>query len=440
MNNISLKPLWGVIFWCFSLHTAEAQNLLNLDEALKMALEQNHAITISKNREAISQNNATMGNAGLLPSIGVNGGYQYSLSNTKAEYFGSIPPVDVTGAGSNTYNASATLRYTLFDGLAVFYNYDKLKEIAVLSEVQSRQNIENTLVQVISAYYNVAAFQEDLAIAREALNISKVRIERTENQVKYGQATGLNLLNTQVNYNADSTLVINTKLQLVNAIRNLQFLLGDANTGDTLIVSNELSLQNNLIYDDLWQKAQSNNAAVRLAQYNGNTANLDLKIAQAARFPQVLGTVSYSYNNQINDAGFLLSNQNNGLSAGVSVNFNLFNGGQTNTRIKNAQINAENIALSLDQIQQQVAVELQNAYNRYTTNKQLLQLQEENLQFAQSNFDRSKQLADLGQITNLDFREAQLNLIRAKNAISDAKYQSKISEFELLRIAGILLE
>jgi outer membrane protein TolC len=46
----------------------------------------------------------------------------------------------------------------------------------------------------------------------------------------------------------------------------------------------------------------------------------------------------------------------------------------------------------------------------------------------------------LGQITSIDFRQAQVNLINAELSVSSAKYTAKNAELQLLQLAGTLLD
>ena len=83
---------------------------------------------------------------------------------------------------------------------------------------------------------------------------------------------------------------------------------------------------------------------------------------------------------------------------------------------------------------------MENNYQAYKNSLFVLKVQQKNLQPAQLNFNRTKELYDLGQVTTTQFREAQLNLIYAKNNILSAKYDAKINEIQLLRLSGKLLE
>ena len=106
-----------------------------------------------------------------------------------------------------------SLNYTLFDGLGRRYNYKSLKEQYQLSELQARETIENTVIQLFSVYYTVAQLTENLEALRETLEVSKDRLVRAQYQFDYGQNTKLGVLNAEVDINNDSINIISSYQQ-----------------------------------------------------------------------------------------------------------------------------------------------------------------------------------------------------------------------------------
>ncbi|MEP1892171.1 MAG: TolC family protein, partial [Cyclobacteriaceae bacterium] len=76
----------------------------------------------------------------------------------------------------------------------------------------------------------------------------------------------------------------------------------------------------------------------------------------------------------------------------------------------------------------------------YKNNMALLGIEENSLVTAQQNFETTQEQNRLGTVTSTEFREAQLNLINAQFRITDAKFLAKVAEFEVLRVAGQLLD
>ena len=137
-----------------------AQDVLSLERAIALALEHNHGIQVAQNNVELAKNQATRGNAGMLPTISASGSYNYSNNNTEIQFATEPQPREINGAASSTLVGSLGLNYTLFNGLGTFYNYQKLQAAESLSEASARLTIENTLIQVLNSYYTLAQAQE----------------------------------------------------------------------------------------------------------------------------------------------------------------------------------------------------------------------------------------------------------------------------------------
>ncbi len=139
---------------------ANAQKILTPEEAIELTLSHNYGIKIANNTVEVAKNNTSVLNSGYLPTVTGNAGATYNLDNTEAE-FSNGNTTTLNGAESSRYNASVNLNYTLFDGLGRLYNYRRLKEQYQLSELEARETIENTLLQLFSVYYSVAQLSEN---------------------------------------------------------------------------------------------------------------------------------------------------------------------------------------------------------------------------------------------------------------------------------------
>jgi outer membrane protein TolC len=416
----------------------EAQTILSTQEAVELALEHNYGIKIAKNSVEIAENNADILNTGYLPRVTGNAGATYNRENTEAEYSDGRTTT-LNGAESSRYNASVNLNYTLFDGLGRQYNYKRLKEEQQLSELDARETIENTILQLFTVYYNVAQLTENTSALQQTLNISKDRLTRAEYQFNYGQSTKLGVLNAQVDINNDSINVINANQQLKNSKRDLNVVLGNALSSgfevDTLI---NFVLQLNKI--DLLEKVKVNNVTLLQMEKNLLISEYSLKTWKSDYLPTLGLTGSYGWNkNNNNAASFLAVSTSNVLSAGLNLSWNLFDGGSTITRVKNAKIDLENQQLQKEQIVMDIERDFNNAWDDYQNKLTIYNVQQENILTAKNNFERTQEKYRLGQVTSIEFRQAQLNLLSAELSRNQAKYEAKLAELFVLQLSGELL-
>ena len=416
-----------------------AQEILQKKEAVKITLENNLGIKISKNSLDIAENNTSVLNSGYLPTVTGNAGATLDKQTTEGELAnGETRGAD--GVETKRYNASLNLNYTLFDGLGRYYDYKRFKEQYNQSELQVRETIENTVLQLFSVYYEVARLEENTINLQEALKVSKDRLKRAGYQFEYGQNTGLDVLNAEVDVNSDSINLLNTEQLLRNTKRDLNLIMNRDLTLE-LEVDTSVVFVSNIIMEDLLAKAKENNVQMLLIEKDIAISEYNLKALKGGYLPTVGLTGSYGWNKSSNNnpLAFTVQNTNSGLSGGLNLSWNLFDGGRTITNVKNAKINYQTQTLLKQQTELQVERDISNTWGAYQNALFVLDVQEKNLETNQNNFKRTNERYKLGQITSIEFRQAQLNLLGAKLAKSQAKYNAKLAELQMLQVGGQLL-
>ncbi len=422
----------------FASLTGRAQEVLLKVEAVDLALANNYDIQIANNDVLAAENNASIYNTGFLPTLSGNTGANYSNTNTNVKYQDDSEN-QTRGATTYSFNASLGLNYTLFDGLGRNYNHKRLKENYNLTELQARQVIESTILSIFSVYYEVARLTQNEINQRETISISKRRLLRARYGYEYGQNTQLDVLNAEVDYNNDSISYLNIRQELENVKRDLNVLLGrDVNIAFT--VDTTITYQQGLTKELLLDEAMKQN--VRIMQNEGLLRNseFDIAINQAGYMPRVNLNANYQWNDRSYDPTSFFQHQTiYGPTAGMSLTWNIFDGGTTKTRVQNAKIALENQRVSLEQSQQFVERDVNNAWGFYTNALFVLEAEGKNLETNQRNFDRTLEQYNFGQITSIEFRQAQFNLLRAQLNFNQAKYEAKTAELALLKLAGSLL-
>ncbi|WP_407942421.1 TolC family protein [Mesoflavibacter sp. CH_XMU1404-2] len=422
----------------FCINNLNAQQMLTKKEAVKLALDNNYDIKIANNNVQVAENNTSVLNSGYLPTVTGTAGATYNLDNTEAEFSNGNTTV-LNGAESSRYNAGVSLNYTIFDGLGRHYNYKRLKEQYQLSELQARETIENTIVQLFSVYYNVAQLSENLETLDETLLVTKDRLVRAEYQFDYGQNTKLEVLNAEVDINTDSINIINTKQDLKIAKRDLKLVLGETFTED-FNVETEVDFLLQFKKDSLFEKAKQRNVALLQTEKNIAISQLDIKSGKSAYLPTLGLTGSYGWNkNNNNAASFVTVSTNTVLSGGLNLSWNLFDGGATMTRVRNAKVNLETQQLQKENILLSIQRDFDNAWDDYMNKLEIYNIQEKNIITAQNNFDRTQEKFKIGQVNSIEFRQAQLNLLNTELSRNQAKYAAKLAELQLLQISGELL-
>ncbi|WP_298766864.1 TolC family protein [uncultured Polaribacter sp.] len=423
-----------------------SQEILTKEQALAIALENNFGVKIANNNLEVAKNNTSILNNRYLPTISLNSGADYRNNNQSLTFTdretGNDAEIAGDGIVTKSYNATLGLNYTIFDGLGRKYNYQQLKETYNLTEVQARETIENIYLQLFTSYFQIARLSENTNNIKEALTISKKRLKRATYQYEYGQSTKLELLNAEVDVNNDSITLINAKQQLSNAKRGLNVILGvekDVN----FEVETTVDFNKMLVLEELEEKTMNNNSLLLQNEKNIAISEFNIKINKANFLPALNFNASYGFNrteneNLINPFGARLITSD-GLNAGVTLSWNIFDGGATKTRVANAKIALENQQILLEQQKVTIANNLKNTWENYKNQLFILKAQQTNVLTTKNNFDRTQERYKLGQVTSIEFRQAQINLVSAKTALNNAKFDAKLIELQLLQLSGDIL-
>lgn len=437
-----IKHMIFSIGLCFISFQSYGQEVLLLQDAINTALEKNHNIKIAKSNQEIQANNATRGNANMLPKVSLSSSYNYSNTDTELELLTNLDDpaqkITVDGAETETLNNAVKLDYTIFNGFLNQNTFKKYKLNASLGEIQARQNIETSIMQVINAYYDLANKENSYLAAIQSHKISKERYQRAKSKFDFGGSSSIDMLNAEVDLNTDEVNMKNAEIARDNSRRNLSQLLG-MRPNTIFQVDLQCRLDNQLLLNNILDKASQKNASLLSADYQHKVAQKDEKISKAGMYPQVNLNSSYSFNRQENGAGQLIFNQNTGYQAGLSLQYNLFDGKKNHIRIQNAKISSLIAEEQLMQTKEKMEIDVMNAFADYQNGLEIIQLDQKSLQTAELNFQRSQELYELGQMTVTQFREAQLNLFNTQIRASTNLYKAKVSEMNLYQLTGELI-
>ena len=431
------RSLFILSFFVFYALQAQ-QELLSKEAAVNLILENNFGIKVAKNQVKIADNNQSILNSGFLPSLAANAGGSYDESNQEATFQdGTVRAID--GAETTRYNASLNLNYTLFDGLGRWYDYKRLKEAYNLSELQARETIETTMLQLFTVYFEVARLSENIEVLKETFANTSNRLQRAAYSFEYGQTNKLDVLNAQVDLVNDSINLMNEKQTFRNTQRDLNLLMNrDLKTNFT--VDTTIVFTNSLILEEFLDNGQANNIQMLQAQKNILINDYNFKAGKSVFLPTVGLTGSYGWNEgNFPATNFLASSVSTGFSTGLNLSWNLFDGGTGITQVKNARIALDNQKTLKEQIHQEVKRDIANAKGDYENRLDIYRLQERNVETAGNNYNRSNEQYKLGRITSVELRQAQLNLLNAATNKNFAKYNAKLAELQLLQLTGQLL-
>lgn len=414
---------------------AQESELMDLEKAVLTGLERNFGLKIAANNVVMAERDVKIGvGSFFMPTLTGNYLNTFNKEDVRQKFQNNPEQIiEIEGAATENRNFSLVGFYGFRP--ETIYSIKILGKLAEVSDLEAKVLVENTVAAISSSYYRLVLELQRYNVLKTTLDLSKSRLDIAQARYELGGAGRSDFLTAQVDYNADLSLLTNQDLIIKNAKINLNELLAyspevNLNVSDTILVNKDL------ILDDLLETAYLNNKQFLLTQRQENIAFLALRESQALRLPQINLNGSYNRNTFTSEAGFLLLNQRTGINYGMTASINLFSGFTLNRRIQNAKVQKLNAEYALQDLEIQMISDLRRAYNTYSTNILLLDIEYANYKTAIESADIALDRFKLGISDYLQFRDAQLNLLTAENRLLTALFNIKEMEIELMRLSG----
>ena len=427
---------FALLLFLVNSNQAFSQELLTVEDAVTIALENNFDIKIAENDAQVDATNVSLANAGLLPRLDAVVTDNNSILDTRqTQADGTIR--ELNNAKNLNLSYGVALNWTIFDGLKMFAKHEQLKEIERLGTTELQFTILTKVSDLMQTYYQIVEQQQQLKVLDSTMVISELRLNLAKNRYTIGKASKLEALNAEVDLNTDSTNLLRQKELYSNTKTYLNELLARDLTQDFSVVE-EVIIDKSLLYPELKTLVESQNPQLQIQIVNKRIAELAQKQIKGDRYPVIELTSGYNVTRSESSLGFISQSTGNGLVYGFNARMNIFNGSLQNRNEKVAQLNTETATIALERQKTQLESQLLAAYTTYLTNIKLSELEDKNEKIAEQNLDITLEKFKIGTITTVEFRTAQLNYVNAKFRNNSAQFQAKISEIALKELAGNL--
>lgn len=437
-----MRKLFIYMACTFLCATAVAQEkVYTLQDCLKEGIENNYSIKIQRNRQTVSDNNATIGNAGFLPTLDASGRYSANSQNNETKLRDSGSIVEENGIFNQTVDAGVDLNWTIFQGFNISTTYKRLKELKSQGELETRITIENLIAQITAEYYNYIQQRIRLKNFRYAVNLSKERLRIVEQRYRIGNFSGLDYQQAKVDFNSDSSALMKQQEALQSSAIVLNELLAKKVLYERIAVADTaIEVNSSLDFKEIQQAMETNNATLLHARRESHIAELDYKITASQSYPYLRMNAGYGYTLNKYNKGANYHRGSLGADLGLTLGINIFDGNNARRERRNAKLNIENARLEQTDAEQAVKADLYNIWHAYINNLEILKLENENLITATLNHQIAKERYMLGDLSGIEMREAQKSLLDAEERLLTAQYNTKLCEISLLQISGRIQE
>jgi outer membrane protein len=413
-----------------------SQEILTIEDVVKIGLENNFDIKIARNETKIDSTNVTIGNAGMLPVV--TGSFINSntiLNTTQTQSNGN--EVDINNARNTNINYGIGLNWTVFDGFKMFSRKNQLKEFQNLSKYEYDLKVIDLVGNIYQSYYLISNLTNQVQTLDSIILVSNSRLQTSQNRFIIGKASKLEVLNAEVDLNADKSDLIILKQEIKLAKIQLNQLLA-RKPETTFEVLDNITIDENLTYNGILDLAVQKNPQLQIQLTNKKIQELELKQIKSDRLPKVSLNSGYNFINQKSPFGFVTQTSGTNFTYGLTASINIFDGFNQNRKEKIAKIAVENSDLQIEQVNTNIASQIATLFENYKTSLELVTIENSNEQIAKRNFEITVDKYKIGSLSPLEFRTAQNNFALARIKLVNAKLNAKTAEIALKSIAGNL--
>ena len=417
MNKIKLI----IIFLAFIPALYAQDNKLSLSDAISMAMENNFGIRISRAEKEIAEINNNPGSAGRYPSVGFELGSNNNFNITDDVY-------------SSGLNAGIGLRWTVFDGFRISLTMDRLGQLEQLAEGRAAVVIENTIEDVILAYYQVLLQQELLKVTGEVMSLSEDRWKYEKTRQEYGNAVSYNVLQARNNYLSDKAAYINQEVNYRNAVRNLDFILGIDSSKSWIFTGEFRADTTGYVLADLLDRMMSDNTVLKNQYINIMLSENSTDLAASEFYPSLSISAGVDSRNNLSPS----ATQGSSLSsyANVTFSYDIYQGGLRRRAVEVARINESIAGIEEEELEKGLTNRLLNLFDLYNVRKELLYIAGESVEVAAMNMQIAEDKFRAGAINSFNYRDIQLIYLEASYRRIQDIYNLIATKAAMTRITG----
>ncbi len=434
-----MRKLVLAIVFCFaffSFQNVYSQQVLPLKQAISEMLSNNFDINISKKLAIIDSLNVTSGNAGMLPQVAATVTNNNAVLNqTQTQVNGNV--IEIDGAKNLNINYGVALDWTVFDGFRMFSRKKELAEIRNQGTAEFKAAVLDRLAALYNAYYTVSVLQNQVATLDEVIRVSEERLRIVQARFQIGKAARLEVLNAEVDLNADKSQRLELKQVLSDTKVSLSGILGRRDFTDFNVETLPQELLT-LDKEALKSKMIAENPTLQLGQINKRIAEQQLRQAKSSRYPTLSVSTGYNLIRNQTPFGFVTESTGRNFTYGFTARLNLFDGFNQNRLERTAKTQLEVARLAEDQVVVQLQTQFDQLFSRYLFAIERLGVERANETLAARNLEITDDKFKIGTVSAIEYRTAQNNFSQAKLRLADAALEVELLVVAIEQLCGTL--
>ncbi len=435
-----MKQLVVIFTSLCALMPVGAQEVLTLEECLRLGIENNLSLESSRNEVRKGEHSLSENRAKLLPQINAVAGFNDNFN----------PPVSVTdgSAYGNPYNVTKTLQYNASAGIqlqmplynqTVYTAMDITRTMNELNRLSYEKAREDLILQISKMYYLSQNTSEQLTLIKE--NISRLNELSNITQAFYDNGMAMEVDVKRVNINLENLRVQydNAQSMLTQQLNLLKYVMDYP--ADKEIALTPVNTEN--ITSVSLTGLDNNQYELQLLQSKQKLAEQQRKMIGQGYIPSLSLTGSWMYSAYTDKAkNWFHSGPSNhwyqSSGIGLTLRIPIFDGLEKRAKMRKAKIEVENTRLSYENTLKNMQTQYLNATNELMNSQRNFKKQKDNYLLAEDVYQVTTDRYREGIASMTEVLQDEMRMSEAQNNYINAHYNYQVTNLTLLKLTGQL--
>lgn len=391
-----------------------------------------------------SQLQVTQARSGLLPGVSASAGAGLQYNGPREEYYtapdGSVAPLAIEASTYGFYRLGVNVRQLIYDG-AVWARLAEAGATAEAARGQVREEQDTSELEGVRRFYNLYRAQEKLRVVQHSVERSERQVQVAESLYNAGRGAWSHVLNARIDLGNDRIRVVAHRTELVNAQADLAVWL--RMKGTTELVAQDPGLPEDLILaeqslEDAVRAAESNRPLLVVLEKELEAAQARRRAARSTFLPRVSVNGNYSRGAPYPDLFFTRWGLQNSVSAGLQIEWDLFNGMNDWAAVEVAQTGIRESELVLEQSRRDIEADIRKSWVSMQRLAETAELSRLNREVARESLAAVNERFSAGLATQLEVRDAELKLTDAELILVESRLDVEVAKATLERVIGTL--
>jgi len=415
--------LTAILLTVLLCSSTSAETHLTVENVRSLALEFNRTYLAALQDVQIAKSEIGKAWSEALPKVRFDGDYNHNYSIPRMFIVWGNETVEMQTGFKNSFGGTVSVRQSLWHGGKVLTGLEIAKLYRSYSEAISIQVEVGVIFNAKQLFYSTILARSRLDVLQIALESNSANLEVVEKLYSQGMVSEFEVLRSRVEKQNLLPQILQSEAEVRLSEKRLKSFIGlDLEESVTLIEDQtDTSVARIPVLPELIDVALAERPEVHQAQHLVGISRKAVRVARADYFPSLDAVGAYDWRS-VSDKYTMSGNQSSSWTAGLTVSFSIFDGGETRSQVSRRIAENHQANLNLAQIEDDIRLEVEQAYDLVLQSKKALDIQGATIASAEEGLRIAQVRYESGVGTQLEVLSAQTALTTAREAQAEALY------------------